>query len=60
MEFFWAWKAKFNCSSNKDDSFFERNRLEQSDFNGQSIAEKVEIRLEKLALNKIKPYWWQK
>ena len=24
MDFFGAWKAKFNCSSNKDDSCFER------------------------------------
>ena len=60
MEFFWTWKAKFNCSSNKDDSCFERNRLEQLDFNDQSIGENMEIRLEKLALNNIKAYWWQK
>ena len=58
--FFGLGKAKFNCSSNKDDSCFERNRLEQLDFNDQSIGENMEIRLEKLALNNIKVYWWQK
>ena len=60
MEFFWAWKAKSNWSSNKDESCFERNRLEQSDFNGHSIGGKMKIRPEKLALNNIKVYWWQK
>ena len=35
------------------------DRLEQSDFNGQLIGGKMEIRLEKPAQNSFKPYRWQ-
>ena len=35
-------------------------RLEESDFNLQSIEGEMEIRLEKLALNNFKGYGWKK
>ena len=35
-------------------------RLEESDFNGQLIGGKMEIRLEKLTLNDFKAYRWKK
>ena len=38
----------------------EKTRLEQSDFNGQSIGRKMEIRLEKPAINNFETYGWQK
>ena len=46
----------FNAKSH----YWYKGRLEQSDFNGQSIGGKMEIRLEKLALFNFKAYGWQK
>ena len=41
-------------------SRFTKDRLESADFNGQSKVGKIEIRLEKRALNNFKVYGWQK
>ena len=51
---------KYNITDFPRHNFLLEGRLEQSDFNGQSIVGKMEIRLEKPALNNFRAYRWQK
>ena len=53
------WIQKFGVNSVFSPNT-DKHRLEESDFNSQSLGEKLEIQLEKPALNNFKAYRWRK